>query len=102
MIIVNFTKLLGEYASVRKIVNQLANMKIETNKLAVNGAWHTELMGSEGKIYLLILQTIPFQSQINPLVMNVSAEIVSDIETIKQNLVNQLTETVRWTATMAL
>ncbi len=34
--------------------------------------------------------------------MNVSAEIVSDIETIKQNLVNQLTETVRWTATMAL
>ncbi|AZH07258.1 ACP S-malonyltransferase [Proteus mirabilis] len=92
----------GEYASVRKVVNQLANMKIETNKLAVNGAWHTELM-SEGKNLLAhFLQTIPFSIPDKPLVMNVSAEIVSDIETIKQNLVNQLTETVRWTATMAL
>ncbi|QEZ93714.1 ACP S-malonyltransferase [Proteus sp. CD3] len=92
----------GEYESVRKIVNQLVKMKIETSKLAVNGAWHTELMREGKKLLAHFLQQIPFSIPHKPVVMNVSADVTTDIETIKQNLVNQLTETVKWTATMAL
>lgn len=92
----------GDIESMRKVVGELLKMKVETRKLAVNGAWHTELM-SEGRTLLSqFLQQITFSVPTKPLVMNVSAEFVTDIDIIKKNLVEQLTKTVKWMTTMEL
>lgn len=92
----------GDSLSVRKVISQLFKLKIEATKLAVNGAWHTILM-HEGKERLKhFLADIRFSIPKKPLIMNFSAQFVSEIETIKHNLVEQLTETVRWKETMAL
>ncbi|OAT30504.1 ACP S-malonyltransferase [Proteus myxofaciens] len=92
----------GDSFSVRKVINQLLKLKIEATKLAVNGAWHTILM-DEGKEKLqYFLQDIQFSIPKKPLIMNFSAQFVAEVDTIKFNLVEQLTQTVRWKETMAL
>ncbi|EKT62331.1 ACP S-malonyltransferase [Providencia burhodogranariea] len=91
----------GDITSVRIIINQLFKMKIETTKLAVNGAWHTDLMLDAKERMEFFLANIDFSPPLQPIIMNVQPKFVSNTKTIKANLVNQLTDTVRWRETMA-
>lgn len=92
----------GDVASIRLIINKLFEIKVETTKLVVNGAWHTDLM-LDGKEKLeQFLANIDFSPPQQPIVMNVQPEFVSNTKTIKANLVNQLTDTVRWRETMII
>ena len=65
--------------------------------LPVGGAFHSPLMEpARVKLEQAILNT-QFNTPICPVYQNVTASAVSDVEAIKQNLVSQLTASVKWT-----
>jgi [acyl-carrier-protein] S-malonyltransferase len=68
--------------------------------LQVGGAFHSPLMEpAREKLQAAILKT-DFKSPICPIYQNVNARPARDIDTIKQNLIAQLTAPVRWTQTI--
>jgi len=68
--------------------------------LPVGGAFHSSLMNpAKEKLQEAILKT-KFNSPICPIYQNVDAASSSDIETIKLNLIAQLTAPVLWTQTI--
>jgi len=69
-------------------------------KLAVGGAFHSPLMEPARVELEEAIQTAPFADPICPVYQNVNALPSSDPETIKANLVAQLTSPVRWTQTV--
>ncbi len=65
--------------------------------LPVGGAFHSPLMEpARVKLEQAILNT-QFNTPTCPVYQNVTASAVSDVEAIKQNLVSQLTASVKWT-----
>jgi len=69
-------------------------------KLPVGGAFHSPLMEPARVELEEAIQTAPFSNPICPVYQNVNALPSSDPETIKSNLVSQLTSPVRWTQTI--
>jgi [acyl-carrier-protein] S-malonyltransferase len=69
-------------------------------KLAVGGAFHSPLMEPARVELEEAIQAAPFANPICPIYQNVNAQPSSDPETIKANLVSQLTSPVRWTQTV--
>ncbi|HMP29693.1 MAG TPA: ACP S-malonyltransferase [Saprospiraceae bacterium] len=68
--------------------------------LPVGGAFHSPLMASaKERLATAILKT-PFAEPIYPIYQNVVARAVKDPEQIKQNLIEQLTGSVKWTQTI--
>jgi [acyl-carrier-protein] S-malonyltransferase len=66
-------------------------------KLAVSGAFHSPLMEpARTELENAILST-PFSKPICPVYQNVNAKASVDPETIKSNLISQLTSPVKWT-----
>jgi len=66
-------------------------------KLAVGGAFHSPLMEPARVELEEAIKAAPFADPICPVYQNVNALPSSDPETIKANLVAQLTSPVRWT-----
>ncbi len=66
-------------------------------KLAVGGAFHSPLMEPARVELEAAIQAAPFTDPICPVYQNVNAQPSSQPETIKANLVAQLTSPVRWT-----
>jgi [acyl-carrier-protein] S-malonyltransferase len=64
--------------------------------LKVAGAFHTPLMQPAAEGLAEALADVSFAAPAMPVVQNVSAEPVRDPETLKKNLVAQLTGTVLW------
>lgn len=65
--------------------------------LPVGGAFHSPLMEpARVKLEQAILAT-PFNTPICPVYQNVTASAISDTESIKANLIAQLTASVKWT-----
>lgn len=69
-------------------------------KLPVNGAWHSHLMLPAKDELQRAFENIQFNTPNNPIYMNMTAQPVSNLDEIKKNLINQLTNTVRWRETM--
>jgi len=69
-------------------------------KLSVGGAFHSPLMEPARKELEAAIVSTPFLDPVCPVYQNVTAEPSSDPETIRQNLVIQLTAPVRWTQTV--
>ena len=69
-------------------------------KLPVGGAFHSPLMEPARVELKEAIQAAPFADPICPVYQNVNAQPSSDPETIKANLVSQLTSPVRWTQTV--
>ncbi len=69
-------------------------------KLAVGGAFHSPLMEPARVELEAAIQAAPFAEPICPVYQNVNARPSSEPETIKANLVAQLTSPVRWTQTI--
>jgi [acyl-carrier-protein] S-malonyltransferase len=69
-------------------------------KLAVGGAFHSPLMMPAQEELEKAIQQTKFSVPVCPIYQNVNAEAVTDPETIKVNLVKQLTAPVRWTQIM--
>ena len=69
-------------------------------ELNVSIASHTRLMTDAADEFNESLQKIVFSSPRYPIIQNHTGEIETDLSSIKQNLLNQLTEPVLWTKTM--
>ena len=69
-------------------------------ELNVSIASHTSLMTDAAHKFNESLQKIMFSSPRYPIIQNHTGEIETDLHSIKQNLLNQLTEPVLWTKTM--
>ncbi len=68
--------------------------------LQVGGAFHSPLMApAREELKDAILNTV-FSQPVCPIYQNVNALAATDIETIQQNLIAQLTAPVRWTQTI--
>ncbi len=66
-------------------------------KLPVSGAFHSPLMASAQKELEMAIQQTTFKTPICPVYQNVVAQAVQDPQQIKINLIQQLTQAVRWT-----
>lgn len=69
-------------------------------KLAVGGAFHSPLMEPARQELEAAINKTSFSKPICPIYQNVDANPTSDPETIKKNLIAQLTAPVRWTQTV--
>ncbi len=69
-------------------------------KLPVGGAFHSPLMESARVELEQAIKDTHFSDPICPVYQNVNATPSSDIESIKGNLISQLTAPVRWTQTI--
>ena len=68
--------------------------------LPVDGAFHSPLMmPAQEKLRTAIMET-EFKTPVVPVYQNVSAQAESDPNVIQENLVKQLTSSVRWTQSM--
>ena len=68
--------------------------------LPVRGAFHSPLMKSAEESLSKAINNIQFKEGTCPIYQNITGMPHTDIEKIKQNLVNQLTNSVKWTQTM--
>ncbi|MFK8104291.1 MAG: ACP S-malonyltransferase [Saprospiraceae bacterium] len=78
-----------EAAGARKIV-----------RLAVSGAFHSPLMEPAKDQLKASIDQVSFQTATCPIYQNFTAKAETDPAIIKQNLIDQLTAPVRWTATI--
>lgn len=69
-------------------------------KLSVGGAFHSPLMDPARQELEAAIVSTPVRPPVCPVYQNVTAEPTSDPETIRQNLILQLTAPVRWTQTV--
>lgn len=65
--------------------------------LPVGGAFHSPLMEPAREELAAAIADTPFNTPICPVYQNVNARAVSDPESIRKNLIAQLTSAVRWT-----
>jgi len=65
--------------------------------LPVGGAFHSPLMEPARQELAQAIQTTQFNEPICPIYQNVVAQAVNDANSIKQNLIAQLTGAVKWT-----
>lgn len=68
--------------------------------LPVNGAFHSPLMESAREKLAQAIEQTTFNQPVVPIYQNYSAKAESNPDTIKENLVLQLTNSVRWTQSM--
>ena len=68
--------------------------------LPVRGAFHSPLMKSAEESLSKAINSIQFKEGTCPIHQNITGMPYTDIEKIKNNLVNQLTSSVKWTQTM--
>jgi [acyl-carrier-protein] S-malonyltransferase len=68
--------------------------------LAVGGAFHSPLMKPAQDVLSKAIHATTFQAPVCPIYQNVHAQPVTDPESIRQNLIDQLTAPVRWTQTI--
>lgn len=69
-------------------------------KLLVGGAYHSPLMEPAGVKLAAAIEKAEFKTPRCPIYQNVDAKPYTDPETIKKNLLAQLTAPVRWTQTV--
>lgn len=69
-------------------------------KLPVGGAFHSPLMQPASEELMAAINSTNFQKPVCPVYQNVNAYPQDEPESIKQNLIAQLTAPVRWTQTV--
>lgn len=68
--------------------------------LQVGGAFHSPLMQPAKEELKAALESTNFSKPVCPIYQNVNAKPATDPDTIRKNLIDQLTAPVRWTQTM--
>ncbi|MCX6333464.1 MAG: ACP S-malonyltransferase [Bacteroidia bacterium] len=88
----------GSNEGIDKVIDILKNKGVRRAiKLAVGGAFHSPLMEPARVELREAIRSTNFDKPVCPVYQNVTAKPSSDPETIKTNLVSQLTSPVRWT-----
>lgn len=68
--------------------------------LPVEGGFHSPLMAHAQESFAAALSAIPFSKGICPIYQNVTGQPVTDPQTIKENLLQQLVAPIYWTKTI--
>lgn len=90
----------GEFAAVKKLVENCAAAGVKAVPLAVSGAFHSPLIQSAQPGLAEAIAKTEFHNLQKPLIANVTAKEVTDCNEIKDLLVRQLVSPVRWSQSM--
>ena len=91
----------GHEKSIDKAIEVAQEMGIKKIvKLQTSGAFHTDLMSPAVKPMKEALNGVNILKPIVPLISNVSVEATDNPEKIKENLIKQITNEVRWRETI--
>ncbi len=90
----------GHNYNIDRIVATLKDTGHRAIKLNVSAPFHSSLIKSAEAPMQKALDAAAIKKPIIPLIANVSADIVTDTQQIKQNLMAQISGTVRWRETM--
>ena len=91
----------GEKKSIDNAINKAKKIGIRRAvPLNVSGAFHSPLMQSARKPLQGIINSVSFQEVITPIYQNILAKPVTDIKSIKNNILNQLEKPVLWKNTI--
>ena len=86
----------GKNKDIEKLIIILKEKKIKNLKLPVSAPFHCELMNKATEIMQKELQNINFKDSNNILISNVTADEISDSNKIKELLIKQIENRVRW------
>lgn len=75
-------------------------LKLRVIPLTVGGAFHSPLMKEASLEFSQLIDSVQFSTPSIPVIQNISAEAVSNSESIKTNLKLQMTGSVKWTQTV--
>jgi len=90
------TVLSGKVEDLNRLGAVLENLKIKFIKLPVSAPFHCNLMSKATKIMKEELNKLNFKNGKNLLISNVTADEVSNAEELKELLVKQIENRVRW------
>ena len=90
----------GSPEPVEKVSALAAEKGAKAIPLKVSGAWHSELIKGAEDEFKAFLDQISFDSPEKAIVFNVSADISSEADEIKDMMVRQLCNPVRWCDSM--
>ncbi len=68
--------------------------------LKVSGAWHSPLMNSAKESFAEAVKNADIKNAVVPVVANITANVEMEIEEIKRNLIEQVTGSVSWVASV--
>ncbi len=90
----------GDDNNIEYMVAILKDTGYKAIKLKVSAPFHSELMKPAKDPMSIILNQTQIHTPIVPLIANVTAKATSDINDIRNNLIEQICGTVRWRQTM--
>lgn len=91
----------GKSEAFNAATNQTEPVRLKMKALAVSAPFHCSLMKPAEDKMRSVLGEIHFKDAQWPIVQNVSAVAVTDADQLRENLINQVSSTVRWTQCMA-
>lgn len=95
--------LAGKNSAIDACKNYIANgefRRVKTQMVQMSVPSHCYLLDEAQEKLAKLLNEIEFKSPTIPVIPNVLAKPTSDVEAIKDSLINQLTRTVRWRETL--
>ena len=95
--------LAGKNSAIDACKNYIANgefKRVKTQMVQMSVPSHCYLLDEAQEKLAKLLNEVEFKSPTIPVIPNVLAKPTSDIEAIKDSLINQLTRTVRWRETL--
>ena len=90
----------GDKTSVDDLRENLKKKKIKAIPLKVSAPFHCSLMKPAAEKMKVKISSIKFKNPNFKIVNNVTADVVSDVEKIKNLLIDQIFSTVRWRESM--
>ena len=86
----------GDLESIETTLSFCKNQNIKGISLPVSGAFHSPLMSSASDALLETINQLNFKDAIIPIYQNYNALETQDRDTIKYNLIKQITSIVKW------
>ena len=86
----------GKIEDLEKLILILKEKSIKNIKLPVSAPFHCTLMNNATKIMIKEIDKLNFKSGENTLISNVTADEISNIEELKDLLIKQIENRVRW------
>lgn len=90
----------GQYQNIDDMIEKLKSLGYKAIKLNVSAPFHSNLIANAVPPMKEALNNTDFSKPIIPIVANVTAEIETDPNKLKTNLINQICGSVRWRETM--
>ena len=86
----------GKTEDLEYLIKTLKENTIKNIKLPVSAPFHCELMNNATKIMNKELNKLNFKGGENKLISNVTAEVIKDLHELKNLLIKQIENRVRW------